>query len=182
MKSLMSSLWRDYYCELKKLTFILYLVQCALGASLCYALYLFFPEHEFSWAIISVLLVLAPETKDSLKLSLDRIKANITGAGVGLVYFTLVPSGGLISLVAAVITTILICTFLKLGNATRTALAALVIVLIQNNRNFQWNIAFERMVSVVLGCLVAMLITAAFSRLTKRSMKYSAERRVEDGE
>ena len=70
--------------QLEKGYYIQYILKCLIGSSVCYALYRLFPEHQFQWSIISLLLVIAPEEKDSFKLSLDRMKANIIGAVIGL--------------------------------------------------------------------------------------------------
>lgn len=161
------SLWSSFRTTVWRVDFGLYLVKCALGASICYGLYLLFPGVQFSWSIVSVLLVLAPDFHDSVKLALDRMKANIVGATVGLVTF-LVRAPDLFSLLASVLLTILICTFLRLGNATRTALAAVVIVLIQEKERDDWVFGLQRMIAVVAGSLVALLLTLAFRRLHQK--------------
>ena len=70
-----------------------------------------------------------------------------------------------ISLCVAVVTTILLATFIKLGGASRSALAALAIVLIQENEKNTWRSALERMGCVVTGCIVGLLVTVVFSKI-----------------
>lgn len=141
--------------------FLLYLIKCLLGTCICYCLYVLIPQYHLYWSLISVLLVLAPDHNDSIKLPLTRIKANIAGGFVGLLcYFLPMPPLG--CLCVGVPLTIFVCYGLGFGNATRSALAALIIVYIQENETGLWRIAMERMAAVVLGCLVALALTLIF--------------------
>jgi len=154
--------------------FGLYLVKCVVGASVCYGLYVLFPDIQFSWSIVSVLLVLAPDFHDSIKLAVARMKANVIGASIGLATFLVRPAD-LWSLLVSVLTTILLCTFLQLGAATRTALAAVVIVLIQEKERNDWNFGLQRMIAVVAGSLVALLLTVAFRWLPRKKASTDGE-------
>lgn len=148
----------DFWSEFSKREFILYLVKCLAGASFCFSLYLIFPNYELSWSIVSVLLVLAPDYENSVTLATARIKANIVGALVGLGAFLLRPPD-ILSLCVSVVATVLVCTFFRLGKTTRTALAALVIVLLQEKEKNNWKLATQRMVSVAVGSLAALGLT-----------------------
>lgn len=159
----------DFRARVLRLDFGLYLAKCLIGTSVCYGLYLLFPGVQFSWSIVSVLLVLAPEFDDSVRLAADRIKANLIGATLGLAVFLVRPPD-LLSLAVAVLGTILVCTFFGLGNATRTALAAVVIVLIQEKERNAWNLGLQRMAAVVIGSLVALALTLLFRNLLPRSV------------
>ena len=57
---------------------------------------------------------------------------------------------------------------LALGGAVRSALAALVIVFIQQSESRDWTIALERVGSVWLGCFVALALTLAFRAAENR--------------
>ena len=116
---------RNFIELLHNIPFYLYIVKCLLGTIICHTLYKLFPDHQLYWSIVSVLLVLAPDPVDSMKLSFARMKANIAGASIGLLYF-LCPFPPLLSLCLAVLTTILVCWYFVLGNASRSALAALI--------------------------------------------------------
>ncbi len=157
---------RNFNALLHNLPFYLYIIKCLLGTIICHTLYKLFPDHQFQWSIVSVLLVLAPDPTDSMKLSFARMKANITGASIGLAYF-LCPFPPLLSLCLAVLTTILVCWYFVLGNASRSALAALIIVFIQENEDGTWSIALERMGSVIAGCLAALVLTMVFHYVGK---------------
>ncbi|HOP62762.1 MAG TPA: FUSC family protein [Spirochaetota bacterium] len=160
-------LYSDFREQLTKPYYIQYLVKCLLGSAICYALYLVFPEHQFQWSIISLLLVLAPEEKDSFRLSVDRMKANIIGALIGLTALLLYGMNITVLLVS-VSATILFCTFIKLGNASRSALAALIIVLTDEEHRAGGMSAYERMFCVVAGCIIAMIITYIFIWINRR--------------
>lgn len=164
MPEKIKSLISDFKNSAADLSYFIYILKCVLGASICYALYRSFPNHQFSWSIVSVLLVIAPESADSIRLAYDRMKANILGASVGMTVF-IVHTPEFISLCVAVVTTILLATFIKLGGASRSALAALAIVLIQENEKNTWRSALERMGCVVTGCIVGLLVTVVFSKI-----------------
>lgn len=143
------------------LEFMIYVLKCLLGLALCYFFYWLFPQYRFYWSIVSVLLVISPDDLDCKKLPIARMKANIAGSLVGLILFIIHPPN-LLMMSIGVVTTILICYIIQLGTATRSALAALIIVLVQQLNDHSLISAFERMVSVVLGCLVALFITYLF--------------------
>ncbi|AEV27932.1 putative membrane protein [Sphaerochaeta pleomorpha str. Grapes] len=147
--------------EIWNTVFFLYLLKCLVGTIFCYALYKAIPQYHLYWSIISLLLVLAPDWNNSIQLPLNRIKANLTGGIVGLLCF-FIPFPQLISLCIGVLATILVCSFLNYSQATRSALAALVIVFIQEFESAKWSIALERIFSVILGCLVALALTLIF--------------------
>jgi uncharacterized membrane protein YgaE (UPF0421/DUF939 family) len=149
---------------------VIYILQCILGLCICYTLYKCFPQHQFYWSMISVVLVIAPDSKDSNRLAFDRIKANILGSSIGLSLF-LIHQPNLFLISIAVILTIIIGTFLKLHTALRPALAAVIIVMIhEEEKSSTWHIASERMGCVILGCIIGLLITLAFNAfsLTKK--------------
>lgn len=137
----------------------IYILECIVGLSICYTLYKNFPQHQFYWSMISAVLVIAPDGKDSDRLAFDRMKANILGSLIGLLLF-LIHQPNLFLICIAVILTIIIGTFLKLNNALRSALSALVIVMIhEEEKSSTWHIAIERMGCVMVGCIIGLLIT-----------------------
>jgi uncharacterized membrane protein YgaE (UPF0421/DUF939 family) len=169
----MKAMNRKFFVSMKNKALYFYMLKCIIGASISYIFYILFPTHQFYWAIISVLLVLAPDDRDSIKLAYDRIKANMTGALIGLFFF-LVMDANLISICLAVVSTIIVCTYFELGGATRSSLAALIIVLIQEKEKNDWQIASERMVSVVIGCLIGLVLTYTFLYLRKKGFEKGA--------
>jgi uncharacterized membrane protein YgaE (UPF0421/DUF939 family) len=158
----------DFFILLKTPDFIKYIIKCLIGTAVCFGLYKAFPQHQLNWSIISVLLVLAPDKADSIRLANDRMKANIIGAGIGLFAF-LIHKPDLFVLSVSVTAVILVCYFLKLVNPSRSALAALVIVLIQEEGYNTGSAAVERMACVIIGCVVGLIITYLFAITGKNS-------------
>lgn len=151
--------------------FLLYITKCLIGTIVCYGFYKAFPQYYLSWSIVSLLLVLAPDWDNSIILPIARIKANITGALIGLFCFTL-PVPQLVSLCIGVVLTIAVCTLLRIPTSTRSALAALVIVLLQEMGKPMWSFALQRIAAVLLGCLVGLALTLSFQyieRLLRKS-------------
>ncbi len=58
-------------------------------------------------------------------------------------------------------------TFIKLGPASRSALAALIIVLIEEKQNQTPYSAYERMIAVMVGCVLALLLILIFKKFIK---------------
>src|SRR5690606_14746520 len=139
----------------------IYLVKCVVGAAICYAFYLFLPQYPVYWALISVVIVFSPDNNS--KLAYDRIKSNLLGASIGmLLFFIPLPSILLISIGVAL--TILAGIAFKLDNPLRSALAAMIIVLIEENQEHDWLVAIERIICVGIGCFAALIITFVFSK------------------
>jgi uncharacterized membrane protein YgaE (UPF0421/DUF939 family) len=152
----------------------IYILQCVIGLCISYTLYKCFPQHQFYWSMISTVLVIAPDGKGSNQLAFDRMKANILGSSIGLLLF-LIHQPNLFLISIAVVLTIIIGTLLKLNTALRTALSAVIIVMIhEEGKSSTWHIAIERMGCVILGCIIGLLITIAFnsfSNFKKQSNK-----------
>ena len=141
-----------------KASIVLYIVKCIVGFSICYALYLAFPQHQFYWSMLSVLLVISPEEDLSHRLAFDRMKANLLGSTVGIVVFLgHVPA--LVGMCLGIVIVIAAGMMLNISNATRSALASLVIVLMHEQQESSWNIAVERMLCVIAGCVIAIAVT-----------------------
>lgn len=138
--------------------YLLYIAKCVAGAAVSQGLYAAFPRHPLYWATISVLLVLDADERESMRLAVDRMKANVAGAAVGVAFILLLGSVGTTALLLAVVATIGLCHAIRLGKATRSALAALVIVTVSGP--VTWRTGLERMACVVIGCVIGMAMTA----------------------
>jgi len=149
--------------------FALYAAKCVLGTAACYGLYAAFPRYPLYWSIVSVLLVLDPDEKESMRLAIARMQANVAGATVGLVALLLFGRVGVLALCASVLATLAVCQAFGLGKATRSALAALVIVTMTGNAT--WFTGLERMLCVIAGCAVAIALTALGSILTRAARR-----------
>jgi uncharacterized membrane protein YccC len=142
-----------------------YLLKCLTGVIICYVLYKEIPRYPFYWAIVSVVIALTPD--NSNRQAYDRMKANILGCAVGLsLYPVHVPN--LLLLCIGITLTIGVGIALGLTNTLRSAMAALVIVLIHEEQVKQWYLPLERVLCVVAGCLVALIITMVFNIIARR--------------
>ncbi|MDF0719776.1 hypothetical protein P0M11_07150 [Kaistella sp. PBT33-4] len=61
----------------------IYILRFITGFSAGYFLMLTFPRFDLFWALLSIVLVISPEGKDTPRLSLERVKANLIGAFSG---------------------------------------------------------------------------------------------------
>lgn len=148
-------------------TLIIYIAKCVTGIILCFFITLYLKEWvDYTWCLISVVLVLSPEGKDAVELSLMRIKANLVGAATGLiVLLTQVPSPWNIASGAAI--SLFVCDRLKLNAAARSTLAALIIILLHHEGAHLWDSALSRLTAVVLGCFTGLMITFLFHSFMK---------------
>jgi uncharacterized membrane protein YgaE (UPF0421/DUF939 family) len=73
----------------------------------------------------------------------------------------------LLKISIGIILTITINYILKLTDATRSALAALIIVIIQEQHSGSYLVALERAACVLVGCCIALLITMLASLAKK---------------
>ena len=142
----------------------IYLIRCITGVLICYVLYIKIPAYPFIWAVVSVVIALSPD--NSNKQAYDRITANLMGCAVGLALFPLALPVW-VGLSIGIALTIAISYALKKDAALRSALAALVIVLLNEQKTRQWYLPLERVVCVVAGCLVALLVTLGFSLMAR---------------
>jgi len=140
---------------------LLYIIKCLIGIIICYWLYREFPAYPFYWSLVSVAITISPDSSN--KLAYDRITANILGCTVALgIYPIHMPP--LVLLCAGVAVTIITGTLLKLTTVLRTAIAALVIVIItEEEQHRNWLIALERVGCVIAGCTVALAVTLIFN-------------------
>jgi uncharacterized membrane protein YgaE (UPF0421/DUF939 family) len=142
----------------------LYVLRCLIGVVICYALYGYFPQYPFHWSLVSVVVAISPDSSNHL--AYDRMKANLLGGAVGLcLYFMDFPA--LLLICAGVIVTIIIGTLIRLNNATRSAMAALIIVMIQEGHVKDWDLVLQRVACVFVGCVTALLITLLFNLIVK---------------
>jgi uncharacterized membrane protein YgaE (UPF0421/DUF939 family) len=146
---------------------LIYMAKCVSGVLLCSLLSVFFHEWiDYTWSLISVVLVLSPEGKDALELSVTRIKANFVGAAVGVaLLFSQLASPWNIAVGAAV--ALFVCDRLKLNTAARSTLAAVIILLLHPEGTTLWSSAATRVGAVTTGCVLGLIITYVFHSLIK---------------
>jgi len=156
----------------KKVTIvIIYLIKCIIGIVCAYYLTdLLHLTNIASWCLLSTLLVLAPDTKDSYKLAITRIKANLIGAAVGLLILTIYTPGVLWVIIGVVIA-IILSYVLNIEIAARSAAVAVIIILMHDETHHMWEVAIDRASGVLLGCAIGMAITFIFHQIEKWWLK-----------
>jgi len=142
-------------------SWLIYAGKVAAGAISVFTLSSYFQYADVGWCLISVMLVLSPDGKDSLTLAVTRIKANLVGAGVGVGFLLIaVPNMWLIA--ASLVVTLGICYLLKLDAGIRSALAATIIIMMHETGKHFWDTAFQRIIAVLAGCVLGLIITFVF--------------------
>lgn len=144
----------------KQADVLLYILKCLIGTAIGFYLYRLSPTFG-QWSLISIILVLAPDRKDALNLAINRIKANLVGAVVGLTLFYIHPIT-LLTICMGVAVSIVICEFLNIQVATRTAIVSVLIITMHEPEKYFWGIALERAAGVVSGCVIGVVITYLF--------------------
>lgn len=152
-----------------------YLLKCLAGGSLCHLLQVLFPQFPFYWSVISVLLVFSVEHRNHL--AFDRMKANLLGSTVACAVFFL-PLGDFWVLMLGTILVVILGFYFKLDNAMRSGLAALVIVLVKEETENSWEAAMQRVACVVVGCIVAVIVTILFFYINKRIHRYRLRKSI----
>jgi uncharacterized membrane protein YccC len=141
---------------------LIYAIKCLLGIVICFILYISFPKYPFNWALVSVVLALSPDNNN--KQAVNRMIANILGCCVGLCIYPLsLPVLALICIGASLV--LAIGFALNIQFTLRSALSALVIVMLQEEKVKHWYIPLERVICVITGCVVALLLTIVFNLL-----------------
>jgi len=130
-------------------------------------LLLLYPEHRLLWAMTSIALVLSPKSAESKSLLVDRIKANVLGGLVGF-SIMIVHEPTIVLFCLGAVLTILLSRQLKIYRTVRSALVPLVIIMIPAYHEARAIVALERMSCVVIGCVIALLVTILFDFILSR--------------
>lgn len=123
----------------------------------------------------SIALVLSPKSDESRALIRDRIQANLLGGGVGFV-FVLLHEPTVVLFSIGVVLTVLLSRQLKIYKTVRSALVAFVIITIPAYPETRAVIAVERLACVVIGCVIALLVTLLADYLLARYASTALER------
>jgi uncharacterized membrane protein YgaE (UPF0421/DUF939 family) len=144
---------------------LLYITKCIAAASLIYFFSNLFNYSDIIWSLISAILVLSPDAKEALPLAMTRIQANLVGSGSVLLCLLLSGVPHLVTISLSYALAITVCFMLNLMTASRSALAAVtIIVLAPATEAHLWDKPLERVVSVTAGCLVGLVITLIIHR------------------
>lgn len=155
--------------------FIIYLIRILIGFSIGYFLYISFPEYSAIWALISIVLVISPDDTEATKIAFDRTKSNFIGSATGILfYFTNLPQ--MWSMLLGVITSVAICRLFNILSVARTAMVAMIIVVVHEHQLKSYVAALDRFACVTIGCLIGLIVTLTTSYFIKiLREKYSME-------
>lgn len=148
---------------------VIYILRCIIGFSAGYFLMLTFPRFDLFWALLSIVLVISPEGKDSKRLSMERVKANLIGAFSGFLPIYL-PLGTYYKVLAGITLAAILCRLFNLLTVARTAVVAIIIILIEKP-NDGLMAPVDRFLSVLAGCLIGLLITLITAYIIKFAYK-----------
>lgn len=158
---------------LKKIVYsqlAVYLIRCLIGFLVGYYLMLKFPKYELFWLLLSIILVISPESKDSRRLTIERVKSNFIGSIVGTAIYVIQGKSVLLLCVGIVITAI-ICYLFQVMNMARVAIVSFLIVMLQSHVSDEVLTPLIRFSTVFLGCLIGLSITVVSSHFIRKIKK-----------
>lgn len=139
--------------KIRPKTLLLYIVKCVAGVLLVVGIAHLIHYSDYAWCLISVMLVLSPDSKEAIPLALTRMKANLTGSAASVLCLLVCPPNF-----------ITLCYAFNIMASSRSALAAVIIVMAHSSGLPVWDVALERVVSVLAGCLLGAAITYVFHK------------------
>lgn len=149
---------------------MVYTIRCVLGFLIGYGLMFQFPKYELFWALLSIILVISPEGKDSRRLTIERVKSNLIGSVVGLgCHF--IHATNLSILIIGIVVTISICYLFKVMNMSRVAIVAFLIVMLQSHTLNETIAPLIRFATVAFGCFVGLAVTVFTSIIIQKLKK-----------
>ncbi len=143
-----------------------YISKCLTGCLIVFGVASLIDYRDFGWCIISVMLVLTPESKEALPLAITRIKANLIGGSVSVLCLLIAPAN-VFTICLAITITILGCYYFKLMDGSRAAIAAVIIIMLHGleyKQVYFWSATIERVISVIAGCAIGLLVTLLFHK------------------
>lgn len=141
---------------------LIYIIRCLIGFMIGYLLYLQYRQFEVFWALLSIILVISPEEKDSKRLSIERFKSNFVGSMVAMGCVWLLPKE-VYSIVIGIVITIILCRALNILNMARVAIVALLIIMIEPHHTALTFTPIYRALAVGLGCFIGLAIVIVTS-------------------
>lgn len=161
---------------------VIYIFRCTVGFSIGFSLMKQFPQFDLFWALLSIMLVISPEGKDSPRLTTERVKANLIGAFSGFLVVFL-PFSIFLKTLTGIVVAAILCNIFKLLNVSRTAIVAIIIILIERP-NDGLTASIERFLSVLVGCVTGLLVVMSTGYLIRFLHKkiLKVEYRMKDDE
>ena len=155
---------------------MIYLVECLIGVGIGFYLFHKSPETG-SWVLISTVMVLAPDRGEATQFAFNRIKANLVGAVVGLMLALIHPMN-VYMMALGVVLAATACELLNLKAARRSATVGVILISLAPAGKHFYEVALERAIGVVTGCMLAMLLTLIMHSLVKLLSKALTNRSI----
>jgi len=121
--------------------------------------------------LLSIVLVISPEGKDSRRLTIERVRSNFIGSSVGLVCLQISDELNVGVMVLGIVLTSIVCYLFKVMNMARVAIVTLLIILLQPYLSDIELTPLLRFATVFIGCIIGLTITvisSVFIRKVKR--------------
>jgi len=136
---------------------LIHAAKTALAAALCWEIALRLGLHDGYWGAISAIIVLQSNFGATITASRDRIIGTLIGAAFGFAFslFGTLPW----NYIAAVLLAVILCGLLGLRNSSRLAGVTITIIMLVQNTGSHWLLALHRVGEVLLGIIVAILVS-----------------------
>jgi len=136
---------------------LIHAAKTALAAALCWWLAHRFGLPDGYWGSISAIIVLQSNVGSTVNASRDRILGTLIGTILGFAFslFGVLPW----NYILAVLTAVIVCGMLGLRSSSRLAGVTITIIMLVQKAGPRWNLALDRVGEVVLGIVVALVVT-----------------------
>ena len=147
-------------------TAAMYCAQVLAAVGVLLVAYRYFHAQSVMWALVSAVLVIQPAFEQSIAASVVRVLANTVAGLVGILMARFFGDGVWQMLVALVIV-VLVCERLRLDLGLRTACVSLIIIML-SHPNEVMSSGTQRLGSVVVGCVTALIVQLLAEALRRR--------------
>jgi Fusaric acid resistance protein family len=136
---------------------LIHAAKTALAAGLCWWLATRLGLHDGYWGAISAIIVLQSNFGSTITASRDRLLGTLIGAAFGFSFslFGSLPW----NFVLAVLAAMTVCGLLGFRSSSRLAGVTIAIVMLVQKAGSHWTLALDRVGQVVLGILVALIVS-----------------------
>jgi len=136
---------------------LIHAAKTALAAALCWWLAIRFGLHDGYWGAISAIIVLQSNFGATITASRDRLLGTLIGALFGFSFslFGALPWNYILAVLAAVA----LCGLLGFRSSSRLAGVTVTIIMLVQTAGSHWTIALDRVGQVVLGIVVALMVS-----------------------
>ena len=138
---------------------LIHAVKTAVAATFCWWLASRYGMRDGYWGAISAIIVLQSNFGSTISASRDRMLGTLIGAAFGFSFtlFGTLPW----NYVLAVTSAICVCALLGFRTSARLAAVTITIIMLVHTGS-QWTLALDRVLQVLLGIVVALIVTVIF--------------------